>query len=83
MVPKENNWAIWSAATTARGSSIMVLTIVKFVVTLKFSFLGFLAWEFKENWQLYKANQAKDDGRLPACGKPGAFTAATGGEPTR
>lgn len=61
----------------------MVLTIVKFVVTLKFSFLGFLAWEFKENWQLYKANQAKDDGRLPACGKLGAFTAATGGGPTR
>ena len=47
----------------------MVLSIVKLVVTLKFSFLGFLAWELKENWQLYKANQAKDDGQLPACGK--------------
>lgn len=61
----------------------MVLTIVKFVVTLKFSFLVFLAWELKENWRLYKANQAKDDGQLPACGKLGAFTAATGGGPTR
>jgi hypothetical protein len=61
----------------------MVLSIVKLVVTLKFSFLGFLAWELKENWQLYKVNQAKDDGRLPACGKHGALTAATGGEPTR
>ena len=47
----------------------MVLTIVKFVVTLKFSFLVFLAWELKENWRLYKANQAKDVGQLPACGK--------------
>ena len=51
---------IASSISASTGKNYFeVLTAVTSILTLIPGFLGFLAWELKENWRLYKANQAK------------------------
>ena len=48
-----------SIAASTGKKYIEVLPTVIIVLTLVPGIMGFLAWELKENWRLYKANQAK------------------------
>ena len=51
---------IASSISASTGKNYLeVLATVTFVLTLIPGFMGFLVWELKENWRLYRANQPR------------------------